>query len=62
MMNSGIDHEHSEAIGEAARWVLWGERDRGLTIIQQIKARFGLNAKEACQAIAEANLLRARAM
>ncbi len=59
MADTGIDHEQTEAISEAARWILWGERDRSVPLMPQIKQRFGLSAKEA---IAAANLRRARAI
>lgn len=62
MGDTGTDHEHREAIGEAARWILWGERDRSVPLVPQLKQRFGLSGKEACEAIVEANLIRARAI
>lgn len=47
---------------EAARWILWGDdRDDRCPIIPQVKAKFGLTALEACEAVKEASLIKARA-
>ncbi|TFF27527.1 hypothetical protein E3C22_03455 [Jiella endophytica] len=55
------EHEHSAAIDEAARW-LAGQQTRPLPIVPALRRRFGLTPVEACQAIREAGLIRARAM
>lgn len=62
MTNSGIDHMNSELIGEAAMWLATTPRQqRPRSAVVEIKARFGLTAKEAIAAIREADLIRARA-
>jgi len=51
---TGTDHEHSEAVIQAAQWLA----EQNLTptpIIPAIKERFGLNAREACEAAALSN-------
>lgn len=55
------DHQHSEVIREAAKWLMFGNRDRSKTPIPELKERFGLSALQACEAIAESHLIRARA-
>lgn len=53
----------SPEVIEAARWWLWGEgRDAGSPAIPQLKRRFGLSARDACLAIREASLIRARSL
>lgn len=52
----------SNRITEAARWIVHGDRDKDKPLVQALKERFGLSAREACEAIAEANLIRARAI
>lgn len=62
MANSGIDHEHSEIIGQAATWLATTPKQtRPRSAIVEIKQRFGLSAIEAIQAIREADLIKARA-
>lgn len=57
------EHEHSAAIDEAARWLtVLAPHEKPSPVIPELQRRFGLSPVEACQAIAEANLRRARAM
>lgn len=61
---SGLDHESTAAIDEAARWLaqLPSQERKALSpIVPALKARFGLTAAEACIAIREANLKHGRA-
>lgn len=59
---TGLDHEHTAAVGVAAEWLATTRRDQiARPIVPTLRQRFGLSAQEACQAIAEANLWRARA-
>ncbi|PRD41374.1 hypothetical protein C5748_22065 [Phyllobacterium phragmitis] len=56
------EHEHSAAIEEAARWIATTpDHAKPRPIIRAIQERFGISAIEACYAIREANLIRARA-
>lgn len=62
MTNSGLDHEHTAAVDLAAEWLATTRRDEiPGPLVPVLRQRFGLSAQEACQAIAEANLRRARA-
>ena len=56
------EHQHSAAIDEAAAWLSTTPRRQiEGAIVPALQQRFGLNASEACAAIREANLRRARA-
>lgn len=48
-------------LDEAARWLATGGRDKGRAVVPQLVERFGLTPAQACHAIREANLLKARA-
>lgn len=54
---TGLDHESSAAIDEAARWYAsnrwWCERP----VVPALHRRFGVNAFEACCALSQANRL-----
>lgn len=59
---TGLCHETSAAIDEAAAWLAsTPRRHRDKPAVPLLRERFGLTASEACQAIAAANLIRARA-
>lgn len=58
---TGLSHEHSEAITEAATW-LAVQSPRPSPIVPELQRRFGLSAVDACQTIREANLIRGRAI
>ncbi|MER9726907.1 MULTISPECIES: hypothetical protein [unclassified Mesorhizobium] len=61
-MTSGIDHENTALIGEAALWLATTpKQSRPRPAIVDVKERFGLTALEAIQAIREADLIKARA-
>ncbi|MBS9720240.1 hypothetical protein JYU29_06015 [Tianweitania sp. BSSL-BM11] len=61
--STGLSHEHSAAVEEAARWLATEPRDRvPHPIVPALRSRFGLTAQEACAAIKEARLIQARAM
>ncbi|MEI9401148.1 hypothetical protein [Mesorhizobium argentiipisi] len=58
---TGLDHEHTAAIDEAATWLATTprrQRDRPAVVL--LRERFGLTPVEACTAIAQANLILAR--
>ena len=58
---TGLCHETSAAIDEAARWLATTpRRQRQRAAVPLLRERYGLSAPEACQAIAEANLIKAR--
>lgn len=60
---TGLDHEDSEAIAEAARWLATTPREqRARKTVPDLRARFGLSAGQAIEAIRESNLILARAM
>lgn len=60
---TGIDNESYPAIYEAARWLsLTPESERPAPLIPALRNRVGLSAQEACEAIAEMKLIRARAI
>jgi hypothetical protein len=59
---TGLDHHDNPTIDEAARWLATTpipQRER--PAVPLLRERFGLSAKEACSAIAAANLIKARA-
>jgi len=57
------EHEHSASVYEAAQWLATEPRDRvPHPIVPALRSRFGLTAQEACAALREANLIKARAM
>ena len=54
--STGLSHEHSAAIEEAAAWLAgipYAERPEPL--VPTIRAMFGLSAWQACQALREAS-------
>ncbi|WAP69301.1 hypothetical protein OH818_03100 [Jiella pelagia] len=58
---TGLDHESSAAVDEAARWLAF-EKTPPHPIVPALRRRFGLSPVEACTAIREAGLIRARAV
>lgn len=59
---TGIDHEHSETIREAALWLATTpDHAKPHPIIPELQKRFGLSAREACAAVSEACVIRGRA-
>ena len=50
----------AEKLQEAAMWLATGGRDESRPAVPQLQKRFGLTAKQACEAIRNANLIRAR--
>ncbi|PSJ57385.1 hypothetical protein C7I85_22640 [Mesorhizobium soli] len=59
---TGADHQHTAAVDLAAEWLSTTRRDQiSGPLVPALRQRFGLSAQEACQAIAQANLRRARA-
>lgn len=59
---TGLDHQHTAAVDLAAEWLSMTRRDQiSGPIVPLLRQRFGLTAQEACAAIAQANLRRARA-
>lgn len=61
MIATGPDHESTAAIDEAASW-LAAQTTIPHPVVPALRARFGLSVKDACAAIREAALKRARAM
>ena len=60
---TGLSHEHSAAVDEAARWLATEPQNRvPHPIVPALRSRFGLTAQEACAAVQEANMIKARAM
>ncbi|TIT10816.1 MAG: hypothetical protein E5W74_15190 [Mesorhizobium sp.] len=58
---TGLCHETSAAIDEAATWLaLTPRRQRDRPAVPLLRQRFGLTPAEACQAIAAANMILAR--
>lgn len=56
---TGLDHEHSAAVEQAACWwVTVPLEDRPRYIIEILRERFGLSMLEACEACALAQRLR----
>ncbi|ESY02291.1 hypothetical protein X755_01240 [Mesorhizobium sp. LNJC405B00] len=51
----------SSQILDAAHWLATGGADRTKAVVPQMQERFGLSASDACEAVREANLIRARA-
>lgn len=61
-MNSGVDHETSEAVAHAGEWLSRTGRDRiSAPIIPTLREKFGLSVQEAIEAVRDANLRRQRA-
>lgn len=58
---TGLDHESSAQIDEAAAWLAKTPRDQRGPAVPELQRRFGLSATEACAAIRECNLILARA-
>lgn len=54
---TGTDHEHNEAVIVAAQW-LADQREAPRLAVPELRARFGLTALEACEAIAKAQNFR----
>jgi len=60
--STGLSHEHSEAITEAAAWLASPLSQRiSRPIIPHMKETFGLTTQEALQALREANEIRRNA-
>ncbi|EKF40163.1 hypothetical protein NA8A_22381 [Nitratireductor indicus C115] len=60
---TGIDHAHTEAVQEAARWLaMLPDHEKPHPVVPALRARFGLSPKEACEAITQACLIRGRAL
>ncbi|ESY87522.1 hypothetical protein X739_05945 [Mesorhizobium sp. LNHC220B00] len=59
---TGLCQESSSAVDEAANWLAMTPRcQRDQPAVPLLRQRFGLSTKEACQAIAAANLILALA-
>jgi hypothetical protein len=54
---TGADHEHSDAVVQAAQW-LAEQIAPPSPIIPELRQRFGLTPKEACEAAGLANSFR----
>src|SRR5690606_27148316 len=57
--STGLDHESTAVIDEAARWLATTPRSQRGPAVGELRRRFGLSAVETCAAIREAGLLRA---
>ena len=58
---TGLDHESTAAIDEAATW-LAAQEAAPHPVVPSLQARFGLSAKDACVAIREAADRRRRSL
>ncbi|WP_137113645.1 hypothetical protein [Mesorhizobium sp. GR13] len=57
------EHEHTAAIDEAVLWLRNTPRHmREAPVVRQLRERFGLTPVEACVALREFDLIRARAL
>lgn len=54
--STGLDHETTAAVDEAARW-LASQNPRPQPAVPALRARFGLTALEACWALRDAGRL-----
>lgn len=52
---TGLDHESSAAVDEAAIWYRANRDQVERPVVPALRQRFGLTPLEACQAIREAN-------
>lgn len=60
--STGLSHQHSAAIDEAATWLIETPPERRpRPVITHLQRQFGPSACEASEAMAEARLRRARA-
>ena len=59
--STGLDHTSTSSIDEAVAWLVVTPREQRGPAVPALQSRFGLTPAEACQAIAAANLARARA-
>lgn len=59
---TGLDHESSARIDEAARWYATTRRDPTSQPVPLLRLRFGLTAQEACIALRESALIKARSI
>ncbi|RWI25848.1 MAG: hypothetical protein EOQ94_09680 [Mesorhizobium sp.] len=50
----------ADTVSAAALWLATGNRDKNRAAAPQLCEPFGLTTRQACEAIAEANLIRAR--
>jgi hypothetical protein len=56
------EHEHSAAIDQAAQWLATTPpRQRPAPLVPALKEMFNLSAVEACEAIRQSHLIKARA-
>ena len=55
----GLCHESSASVEEAARWWLENAEAHRSCAVATLRSRFGLSAKEACQAFGLADKMRA---
>lgn len=61
--STGADHVGDDRVGIAATWLATTPRERRpRPILPHVQRTFGLSPAQACQAIEEANLRRARAL
>ena len=59
---SGLDHESSAAIDQAAQWLATrNAQERQLNAMIELRKRFGLGPMEAVQAMRESSLMQGRA-
>lgn len=57
MTSTGNDHEHSNIVTQAAMWLV-EQRPHPQPVVPALKERFGLSAREACDAIVLAERFR----
>lgn len=56
------DHQRSDAISRAADWLMEPRAEKARATVPELRGRFGLSARDAIEAIKEANLRRARSL
>lgn len=52
---TGVDHESTAAIDEAARWFVANRETCEKPVIPALRRRFGISGVDACRALAEAS-------
>jgi hypothetical protein len=61
MTGTGCDHEHSEVVLQAAKWLADQPVGSVRPAVPALQQRFGISAREACETIALAGKMRGAA-
>ena len=54
MTGTGCEHETSDIGGEAALWLTTTPKERPRSAVVELKQKFPIDAKQACETLAEA--------